>query len=240
MLKSQIAKLNMYRAVRDVLSSHQNDWAGIPAFGTAFTAFNDSLSQLIIKGQEQKEVITGITRNKHQVIEEAVAKALKMKNALKTFAAVNNDIILLEKVDFGKTYLRKGAQITILGRVSRILQLAQEHETALEAFGITAADIQDFQTKVAAMQQLLVAPRLAIVGRKQITSEIHELVRTLDDLIEFQLDPMVKVLKDTAPEFSRLYFDARIVIEFGHRTSGTDFHPDDGAPEEPDDGLGAA
>lgn len=54
MYKRQISKLNMYRAVHNVLEANQNVWDTIPAFVSAKDEFYDKLSILIQLGSETK------------------------------------------------------------------------------------------------------------------------------------------------------------------------------------------
>ncbi len=84
------------------------------------------------------------------------------------------------------------------------------------------ADLQALNDSLNDFRNIIVAPRIAITQRKQITAEIEDKIRDIDDLFRFRLDPLVKVLKFSNTRFSGEYFNTRLIIENSARHSSSE------------------
>lgn len=222
----------MYRAVHSVLEAHQDVWNVVPAFVSATDEFYEKLSLLIQLGQKQKVISTGITINKQLVINNSAIHTLKVANALKSYASSVEDLVLLEKVKVTRSMLLNGAHAVVLARMNQIVILAEENDAILGDFGILPEDLQALTDSLTTFQELIVAPRIAAVKRKQVTGQIVKVIKDLDELLHFRLDSLVKVIKSDNALFSSQFFNARIIIDVGTRSSGK------GDPEKDDEFFG--
>lgn len=111
----------------------------------------------------------------------------------------------------GKREVRGGAEGEIIhDEANAIVSL-------LGSYGIGATDLSDLQTKTDAFTGVLAAPGTAITERKGATDEIGKLLRKTDVILNNKIDKLMEKLKGTSPEFYRLYFDARIIVDTGIR-----------------------
>lgn len=152
-------------------------------------------------------------------MESAGAYTFKIASALKSLARVNHNSILMAKVSFPKSRFTNGAHAIIISRMREVSELAAIHATTLEDYGIIANDLQVLNEHIAAFQDALVAPRLAVIKRKQIMAKISVTVDAIDEILRFQIDPLVKVVKFNETAFSNLFFNARIIIDRGSKSS---------------------
>ena len=94
------AKLNMYRAV----AKHSNDnpaiIATVPAYQTAITGLNTTISSIISTAQLETQVITGITVDKVQLKLTLAQQAADIAAAVFAYASSIGDNTLKAQVNF--------------------------------------------------------------------------------------------------------------------------------------------
>ncbi|MEO6884220.1 MAG: hypothetical protein ABI199_09370 [Bacteroidia bacterium] len=217
MNKTQENKLSMYYAVQEVCHAHQTVWGNLAAFTNTFTAFETNVTGIEGLLQVQKTSIKGITADKEAAKTEMMNQGLKMAHALYAFASNTNNLILKGKMEFSRGKLQRVRDSIILQHCRTIKDEAQANIASLTDYGITAAVLTDFQTKIVKSALVIASPRSAIVERKGAGNELNKLMHSNDVLLKDQLDKLAESFRTANAEFYQLYQDARAIVDLGIR-----------------------
>jgi len=158
---------------------------------------------------------------------------MRIVNLLKTYAQSQNDEELASKIKITLSKLRVQSDRSRLSLVKNYIDLAIQHEDALEDYGLESGEILALMEKVEAYEAALVSPRTAVVNRHLITLNIESKGKALDALLQKELDPFMVALKNASPSFVKLYKSARLIIDHKGKKSETLAPPeqDDENPE---------
>jgi hypothetical protein len=67
------------------------------------------------------------------------------------------------------------------------------------------------------IDELNISTRQAIMNRKSVTKSITDLERSIDDLLQDEMDDMLLVFKASQPDFFDAFRNARMIIDYGHK-----------------------
>lgn len=225
----------MFRAVHEMLNSHQNVWSGTPAFEEAFTAFSEQLSLLIQNGQKQKTVRLGIARAKNKLVQQSLEEAYILAGVLKAYAVTIGDPVLSAKSDWNPTMLKKGSMEVVVGRLKELAELFLEHQSAMADYGVEASDIEGFVNHLAEHESIITAPLHARNEGALITRMIKVTILEIQQILTNRIDPQVRVLDKDNPEFAAKYFKAREEVDpIVHHMKEDDKDLKNGANQNPD------
>ena len=222
MKNTQENKLSMYYAVQQVCNTNNTVWNGLPAFATAFANFETSIATIKNRLEVQNKNVLGVSLDKTIYKTTMVDKALLVANAVYAYATDVNNFTLQSKVDFSKSDLARGRDVSILQNCELIKNEADAIITDLTDYGILAADITDLQNKIEAFVSANTAPRTAIIERKGATAEISQVLKAADTILKSKMDKLIESFKISNPRFYNLYFDARIIVDKGIRHNPVD------------------
>ena len=202
---------------------------------SAFDTYSGKLDQLEALGLEQSSATLGISDAKDTQLISSIEKAFIIVSAVGAYAtSVGNDE-LIAKTDISISDLRFGSRVNCLLRIDRILVQANAHIAELEPFGISPADVAELETLRVALNTSFIAPRQAILNRKQITAAIHTLIREIDDVLKSSLDKLMIVVQPSDQVFFNKYTIARTILDYGTTHKAV---PNSVVAPEPDDGGG--
>jgi hypothetical protein len=217
MRAKQENKLSMYYAVQKVCKANNLVWNGLPAFVTAFGDYETNIGKIEDALGAQEKNITGVSQDKDAIEDSMIDKALEVANAVFAYASDKGDFTLKGKVDFSRSDLKQVRDSFAMQRCQIIKDEATLIVAALASYGVTANDLKTLQTRIDAFGGILAAPRTAITERKGATDEIGKLLRKVDGILTNKLDKLVEKFKVPSPEFYRLFFDARKIVNIGTR-----------------------
>ena len=210
-------KLSMYYTVQKVCSANSGVWNGLPAFVAAFGDYETNIGKIENALGAQGKNIKGVSEDKDAVKESMIDKALEVANAVFAYASDNNNLTLKGRVDFSRSELRQERDAFAMQHCQLIQDEAMAIVAALASHGVSDSDLQLLQTRIDAFGDMLAAPRQAITERKGATDEIDKLLRKVDSVLTSKLDKLVEKFRVSNPEFYRLFFDARKIVNIGLR-----------------------
>jgi len=221
-MKKQLSrKLSMYQMVRDTLDDNQTVWAGTPKFVSAVNTFKERHDFLLTLTEQQQVFTLGVRETRDQKRENVANIAFRIGSALRSLAAEQGDLELFSRMKITMSDLTKGSQTKTMSKLDTIRLAAVENAEALVEFGISAELLAEFLLKRDELAVKILAPRKAIIGRKDISAQIDSVSNAIDAILKVHVDNLVTVLRPSNESFFTLYFDARHVPALGsHKSQG--------------------
>jgi hypothetical protein len=214
----QVAKMNMCQAVMQILSENSMKYQDIPIFKNTVDELGNTVVEIGNVAKEQtKANLKGASATKTEIEIRLVNETLKISSVLFVVAKDLKDENLLAKTMITKSTMYQAQGNEILNIARRILTEAINHAPQLREYGIRDNDIPILQSVIDEYDKIIVAPRVAITESKQQTANLVHLFAYTDTLLHDRLDKLMRVFKDTEPDFYGLYFNARNVINTAYR-----------------------
>lgn len=204
----------MFRAVDTVFTNHEVDWNPLPAFTSAVSELRANLLLIDQVAHQQDSATVGVKTAKDQAHLVAVERAEFIANALRAYAAANGTTALREQLRFSETDLLNSSVNVILQLFARIQENALLYGDALADYGIVEQDLDAFAQLCTDLPGILTSTRHAIVNRSQQLETLQELIASTNHLLREVLDPQVKMLRSSHPDFFKLYTHARTVVDY--------------------------
>jgi NTP pyrophosphatase (non-canonical NTP hydrolase) len=216
-------KLRMYNAVQLALQHNSASWNGLAAFENAVSRFNLKVTELESLAVQKSKALKGAKAKRDNLRKALGDEALKLANALYSYASEKGDFELKEKVKFVPSSFRNASQRVFLQMIAGIIDEGTQHVTDLSPFGFDQARIDDIALLSLEFAEIVDLPRQAVVSRKVMSAEIDELVTVIDDELNDHLDRLVMLFSKTAPSFVKTYKSSRTIIDTrATRNSSTD------------------
>jgi phosphate uptake regulator len=219
MTDNQENKLSMYEAVNTVMDKNSTIWTPLLVASDLST----KVKSIIVKIQDLRQVqaldTKGITVNKSVVREQLTTATLKLSNALAAYASLNNNYELLGEVNYTPSALNKSRDNILFDIATIIQNKAKLYETELADFLIKPEDITGQQTLIDQYIEAIPEKRVAVTASKTSTTDLKAQFREMDTLLKENLDRVILLFKSTNPDFVQQYFNARIIIDLGHRST---------------------
>ncbi len=219
MKKTQKNKMAMNLSTQEACERQMTIIRAIPAFLEVYQTFNQRLERLEELFRIQDMKTTGITQAKNDLKISMARTAEGIINGIRFFAANTDNKTLLDKVHYPFCEIAYIRDFMALHRCIIVRNLTEEHIESLDRYGISAADLKDFQIKIAAFEETMVKPRDMRAMKKTATIELTALFQEIDYILKFKMDLMVKRLRESHPQFYNEYFSARMIINSGHHRS---------------------
>jgi hypothetical protein len=220
----------MYQMVRDIVQEYQPVWENTPKFVSSYDAFNAKFEALKIQAEKQRTYAISVRATRDDFRKETAQLAIRVASALTAYGEEQKDLQLIMLMKISEFQLMNRSHSDTLILLDRILIHAQMHETELVEFGITPTTLASFISHRDQLAVTILAPRKAIVNRKDSSAKIVELTNEIDKLLKNGLDKMVTILRPESEEFHRKYFDSRMVLSVGSSgTSGNELGTDPNA-----------
>ncbi|MEY3238171.1 MAG: hypothetical protein RI883_2272 [Bacteroidota bacterium] len=207
----------MYKRVKDILTTNDTIWEGIPAFVSAFETMSPKIRLMEEKEAMQQAITVGVSAEKDHIKKERIDRIFRISSALVAFSTSTENEKLRKEMKITHNSLNALARIDLISRIDRIIERAQTHSADLVDFGITLQDVEDIVNHRDELDEQLSNPRKAIDDRKKMNAAIIKLSKEIDMLLSGSIDQLVNVLKAVHPEFFTAYFDARLVIDYHHK-----------------------
>jgi hypothetical protein len=206
----------MFLAVLGVMQKYQLIWAAMTKIADMVGQLESYTDRIKESSGMQGTPLTGISGGKRRKRMEMMETAFAIAGDLHALATDTGDADLQAKTDLQLNVVRLGEQV-VGARCEDIHTLAVTNAAALAPYGTDAAAIAALNTAMDEFTTLLTAPRQAVVGRKEVTSDIAEDEDAADELLKKQLDRSMRKFKTTEPSFFGEYTSARMIIDLGTR-----------------------
>lgn len=228
MRKKDNQKMSMYAAVLQTCKDHQTAWENIPGFYSAVMELENKLSELHELHTTQEGMLAGVSSFKAAFKADLCEHLFVISKALRVKGVLTNDHGLVYRNKVSLSGLKNITANALLHRINAVREDLAIHGASLFEYGVTGEFIAEIQMLMNEAPVKLFQTRVAIVSRKEVTESLKERIRKMDQLISEQLDAFILNFKGSAPSFYKRYFNARIVIDYGHGTK-TPPQPDDGS-----------
>lgn len=203
----------MYESVLSILNNYEPIWSGIPKFASAVQEFNTEMEYIRVKSMKQQCITVGVAKARNNKYAVLVDDLNIVANALFVFATSTNHFELAKRNKIAVSKL-KGLSISV--RVIMINQLKEDLNTysvELEAYGLTPAYQLSFNDKIESYRTFSNEPRMKLIERKGITSDLGSHEYKIDNLLKWQLDKLIIQFKLIEPGFIQAYSNARLIID---------------------------
>jgi hypothetical protein len=212
MTKDQDNITTMFETTNGVLDTNNAKWSGTPAFATAVTAAKSGTAAIRQKQADQET--TGDTEAKQNARDAVEEQALLIGSQLSALAAETNNPMLEAKVAYDKSTMDKMAVSDLITAAKSIAKAGTDNAAVLASdYGITAAELTEFNDAITALGEMKDAPRQAAVDRKVATMSLPDAITHVRKIYRNRIDKMMEKFKKSAPDFYAAYFAARIIID---------------------------
>ncbi len=215
MKKSTLNHIAMYQNVLAVVNDHQTVWNSVPGIVTAVNEFQDLLSNLSQKLNLQTTITQGIRLGKETYLKDLIADMGTLKKGLLLYGRETNNLVLRERNRDTKATLTNLSADRLQVISVALLEDLETHGAQLGTVGISAEQVQQFQLKVAELENRKNSVRQAIIERSLETKDINKLEKQINRLLIDRLDLFISLLNTTDSHFVAAYRSARKVIETG-------------------------
>lgn len=213
MIRKNANKMNMYALVRSILDENQPIWNGTPVFLQTYQRFVDFYEELLISENQHSLSSKEKTEFKDLVMQNVLNKGDNYRSILVFFAKATSNNALLSRVKMTITFFKSGTTREKMVRLSDVVEALEMQAVELADYGISSTEITDFVSQFNLLKELVKNPRKHIANRTTITARISELVKLIDELLDDELNPLVRLFKDSHPKFVSNYFAARVVVD---------------------------
>jgi len=227
MKKQEENRMSMFYAVKQVCEKHTTAFGGLTPFVNAFDELKVNLGALEGAVQKQELSLVGVALDKRNKRGAMLGRALAVANSVFAYAEDNGNTVLQARVNYSLSTLSKGRDAVIGQRCQGVY--AEAMAVDLVDYGVTAADLTELQKAIDAYVATIGSPRSALTVRKGATAEISALVKDSLKILNNRMDKLMNDFTESAPAFHQEYFDARMILDIGGRSSTEE---EQRAPEE--------
>ena len=215
MNKQNESKLNMYDAVIAYCNNNSDTVATLPAFQTAFSAFETTVGEIHNTVQLEAGIISGIAADKNQLRIALCQQASDLCAVIFAFASSTNNNEIKEQVNYSFSELKRITAEMLVPVCSNIYDVLNANIKALKAYGITADNLSDFQTAMDSYEEKISSPRNAVSQRAAYGATLRNLFKQANGTLRDQLDKMAVQFKTSAEDFFIAYKRNRAIIRPG-------------------------
>ena len=183
MEKVQQDKLGMYLNVQGVCTKFKSVWNGNAIFSAAYKDFDESLASLLKLRNVQLGSNASPATDKQEKYEAMIAQTMFAINRLWSYASTVGDTVLLAKLNYTESDLRKLRETAVGGVCSNIADIAEENLPQITEYGFSAELLTQLRQANTDFNDVISAPKLAIVEQKNATEGMVPLFAKEDGIL---------------------------------------------------------
>lgn len=212
MNSEKTSKWKMAQASLETVNKHSALWQGIPAYASAVTALDETVTA-ITEAARTQTARSGNAAAKGSAFLTMTNAAFTVCSALRALASATEDRKLSAEVDFSRTDLSRGRETDVVNRCQTILNLGNENAEVLAAkYNVSANDLKAVKTAITAFTELQPKPRQSRATATAATRELETLFATLDELLNNQIDPLTEKFRESEAAFYNEFQTARSIV----------------------------
>ncbi|MFM2386907.1 MAG: hypothetical protein RL660_1664 [Bacteroidota bacterium] len=162
--------------------------------------------------------LRGVTMDKAKKRKIVEQEALKISNALSSYAASTGNDTLRKNADFNTSSWYSMSEEELLTNSKTMLSIATPLLSNLAPVGIVAADLQALSDSYDALLLCVNDPSLAADKRKRHREIVDNLLAQALEKLDGQIDVHMRLFESSDPVFYKLYLDARALDVNGSQT----------------------
>ena len=213
MNSNQENKLDMFRAVVALLTVSSPLIATVAALVTKFGLLKGKMDKISVLAATQALPAAGAVVGKKEALDAMVLATLDVAGSVLSYATPNGLPELAAKVTVTESALRYGRQQDRVTLAQQVHDAAATVVARLGDYNVTAATLEDLQTKIVTATAALSGPRNAVDSRSAATTQLPEAFKEVDTLLAKEIDPLIVKFKKTQPDFYNAYQAARIIVD---------------------------
>jgi hypothetical protein len=211
----QSNKLTMYENVLDVMHTHAAAWKKTPIVAEAVKELEATIPQIRKAGAAKATSLSGVTTAKGRKKGEMAELAYRVAGLAGAYAAKADNDTLREALHFTRTQLAQCKDNSAIDRCTAIHDKVRPLLAGVEAYGVTAADLDALKAAIAAFQGLIRAKGQQRTTRTTTVQSLASLFTHADTLLKVQLDKLMLRYEPTHREFFEAYANSRVLRKVG-------------------------
>jgi hypothetical protein len=202
----QESKLSRYQKVLDACNKYHSVYSDIPAFGQSVRQLSGNISDIVRAAQQQSGTITkGATAEKSAAFDRLVQQTVTMAKGLYVYAFRADNLMLLPKVRIPKSRMYRGYAMDAVIIAKNIAEEATSYADELLQYGIGEEELNALAETIEECEQLMNKPMETRDELKFYTGSLKQLFAVTDSTLYDELDQLIDLFRDSAPEFFTLY-----------------------------------
>jgi len=183
-----------------------------PEFTHRFTAFQSNIKQIQLIAESQKDVKTGLAKDKKELRNNLITLASDNSRKVYAFADNTNNKTLMDEVNFSISDLGRKTDVALKDYAEILLKKAEANIGSLATYGITPETQKVLSGLIAAYDSSLAGPRVGISVKSQATKELGVLFNSSDTILE-KMDNILGIIQLTQVKFSNGYKSVRKMVD---------------------------
>lgn len=232
MQKRQLNQTTMCNTLLALLEPKTELLTGMPALFEVRERLKEMLARLENLAMQQASVSKGKTDVKQELQEKMIAQAFKLCNAIRAYGAKAGATELLARIPSNETSIKRQRDLDQITTCRTILRDAEALNGQLTSYKCGPEVLQGFGEVITSYETAISERDSSVAHRGSATMSIEEHFSAIDKLLEYEMDPIIEVLRDEDPALHKAWFAARYVRSTGVRHNGSST-PDTGTPETP-------
>ena len=213
----QESRFKMYLSVDEFLLKNETLTKELPEFPETFIEIRNVMSQIKLIDEQQKNVRTGVTKDKRDIKSSLIALAAENSGKIFAFAKVSNNNALMDEVNFSISDLGRMTDVGIRTYAEALYKKAEIILESLAKYGITTETQKKFAETLAAYNNSMTKPRVGIAEKREATKELTTLFSTADSLIS-KLDAIIGIIRYREVKFYNGYKTVRKIVNTNSRS----------------------
>lgn len=218
----------MVQTVLDTLNSQPDLITASSALGAAMTQLQQKKDEIQVMMENYSSSNVWRTVEKDNLLKVAIDETNALAKVIRAYAVSINDMNLHNRMNFSKVSIRTGGINNTLLRMKQVMDEAANLLPALGGFAYNDMRFAAFTQLYSGLHSKKLSPRNAMVDHKTLREVIKQEMKVIDDILEFQIDAILLVLKADNESFYLKYKNARRIIHYGGNTGPK------GSPPQPD------
>jgi hypothetical protein len=209
----QESKLTMYQKVSNACKKYASAYAGVSVFGQSVAQLDGNIADIVRKAQKQSDSHSkGATAEKGKAFDRMAQLTVTTAKAVRVYAFKTGNAELLSRTGLTKSTLYGGYVMDAIIAAKNIAEEAAVHAADLPPYGVDEQQRNALSESIAQCELLLNKPAETRDERKLHTGSLKQLFAAADSTLYDELDPLIDLFRDTAPDFFTLYKTSRNVI----------------------------
>ncbi|MBR8534943.1 hypothetical protein KDU71_05170 [Carboxylicivirga sediminis] len=206
-------RFNMYKVVRDWLTANREALGALPGLSESIDEFAAVLAAVAALDVTKGNGLSAASDNKNAARELLERRVMDTVRMLKAYAVFSENGISADELDMSASSLKRLAEMALLSRSQRVIQLAEAYQEAAAPYGLDAAAVDGLKQAHQQFDQKQTAVRSAIVNRKDAGEQLEARMDEADDLLKGKLDVLMEVVAINQPELYNQYRGARVIVD---------------------------
>jgi len=212
MTNKQESRLKMYLAVKDFLVQNDPLTKDLPEFPASYTELQDSINQIQLIDEQQKDVKTGIAKDKKELKNTLIYLAADNSGKVFAFATISKNKALMDEVNFSISDLGRMTDVAIKSYAEALHKKVEANIDALAKYGITVETQKVLEEALSAYNNSLAKPRVGIAEKRKATKQLAALFITSDAIVE-KIDAIIGIIRYNQVNFFNGYKTVRKLVD---------------------------